>query len=963
MTTKEQALEYLRGPATLEAQDAVKDIQPWVLTHNVLTIAQDTHLKSVITRQNKDVILTNCAANMALKQPATKGVSRFDATIRACHRISIRKVLNRLSVLLQIQPGQHHHPVYHDPKIQEAANQAAWAAQPTTLPYTLEDPGTAGYQTLHNFLGRDKVNRTLHLFGEHATLKNFKSYVDHEQILEKSARSHPNAVLLWGTLSTGQQNPGQQRYSDITTNDIINAARKHFIHYSTYRGFTKTLPKGSKTNNQLHQQDIADALWNIFLNLPTEALRRVRLDNPNHYHIHLCNRVMEAGRIPSCETTLVLLENPYVLYSAMPALIHSFIQNSPTKGYPLTSPQPVPRTPYNTQQLAEQLRIVHSLVQTGKKNLKKTNTTNNVLRLLTEDTDHFNDTAPAWAKLMDTAAQDIKDLTKPSGKRTPTIPRPKGKSPNVMDIDFLMRTPPGDDLVLMATEVPTWDADPGHRLTLFTDNPETPLLIIEKTAEGTIITHSDQPLVNQPELPLPRQTGRRPQPSGRNNLRCLLKLDHNEIMAIPALQYVVSTWQHIRHHPDLYQPNINQIAWAVNSYINSPDNGYRYSQDPMGITKTITNALTAMTEPHTLAATAHHVNSVTTYHYNAFRTLGPSMQELCRTNPGAVAWALNHACSTEPLNHPGQLVTLARNSMTKAGIEPRNWKYIAKLDHPIIRDTSFGYVHRLVTLLNAMATSGTMLPQDTPKVLMDTIITSAHRRSVYTDKNEENPKQLLATNLTTMLALLCQQDSIKHPCHPDFSEVMDQAMDVLDYIVDLTQNGDHVRSTTWKGLSKASHHWHRDVRQEQILQEWEETLAGRRKKAASWQSLIGPTTKGEFQILPLENEYQLFQESKDMNHCVVGYAHQCAAGDRIFSVQRNGIKVATSQIRQTDHGWEKVQTRGRDNHPVSEDIKDAMREIAQDYDKVHQAEEQRLREEGTLPAPKNKRRRRTPVHQ
>lgn len=979
MKTKEEVLEYLRGPAILRARDTVKDIQPWILKKGTLTIAQGTYLTSGIRRYNNHITLKDCAGNMALKQPQTKGVSRFDATIRTSQRRALRKVLNGLSVLLEIQPDQDGNPLYHDPEVQEAAQQAASTAQPTTTPYKMEDPGKAGYQNLHNFLGQERVERTLHIFGEHATLNHFKTYTDHQEILEQSAELHPNAVLLWGTLHAREHNT-----RDTTTDTIINAAHKQFFTHCIYRGITNTSEKEQNAredgdppdsvqvfqstfvfqrttegyeeveNHPItnpEQQRTNNLLWNIFLNLPTEALKRVRLDDPNFYYIHLCKRVLEAGTIPSYEATLTLLENPYILYSAMPRLTHSFIRQ-----------YSVEDSANSNQQTTEELRLLHALVQTGKKKLRKTETTNNITHLLDGNS---TTPAPTWANLMEAATQDMKDLRTHKGKRKPSTPKPKGKSSNMMDARFLLQTPPGDDIVLMATEQPTWDTDPGHRLTLFTDNPETPLLIIEKMEQGTILTHSATPLSNEPLLPVPPREERKPQPHiiHRNNLRYLLEQDQNEIMATSALQHVISDWQHIQPHPDIYRPNINQIAWAVNSYINSPDNGYRYSQDPMGITKTITNALATMTEPHTLAATAEHVNSVTTYHYNAFLTLGNDIQQLCRTNPGAVSWAMNHAQSSEPLNHPGQLITLAKTSLADAGMEPRNWKFIAKLEHPIIRDTPSGYASRLIILLNAMATSGTVLPPDTPNVLMNTIITSAHRRRIHTDRNQNNADQLITANLTTMLTLLCHQDSIREPQHPGFSNVMDQAMDILDYVVDLIQNGEPLRSTTWTGLSKASHHWHRNIRQEQILEEWMHILTSRRRKTSSWESLIGTTTKGEFQIVPLLNQYQLFQESKDMNHCVVGYAYQCANGDRIFSVQRNGIKVATSQIRQMDQGWQEMQTRGRDNHPVSENIRRVMQEIAKDYEDAHRAEEQRLREEGILPEPKNKGRRKTPIRQ
>ena len=975
MKTKQEALEYLRGPAVTEARDTVRYIQPWVLNGGTLTIAQGTHLKSVISRHNNDITLQDCAGNMALKQPEAEGVSRFEATIRASRRRALRKVLNGISVLLEIQPGQSDNPVYHDPEVQEAAQRAASAAQPTTRPYKIENPSKAGYQDLHNFLGQDKVDRTLHIFGEHATLNHFKTYIHHEETIEKSAECHPNAVLLWGTLTTGTQNT-----RNTTTDTVITAAHKQFSHHCIYRGVTKNTdedqdaiedgdPPDSVHTTHQHQfafqhttegyqkvdshpaanpehQRTINILWNIFLNLPTEALKKVRLDNPNPYYIHLCKRTLETGKIPSYEATLVLLENPYILYSAMPALVHCFIRHSAN----------------SAQQATDELRLLHALVQTGKKNLKKTGTTSNLTRLLDGKTASG---APTWADLMDAATQDMKDFRIPKGKSKPSIPKPKGKSSNTMDARFLLQTPPGEDIVLMATEQPTWNTDPGHRLTLFTDNPETPLLIMEKTEQGTIITHSATPLSNEPLLPVPPREGEKPHSYiiHRNNLRYLLKQEQNEIMATPALQYVISNWQHIRPHPDIYRPNIKQIAWAVDYYINSPDNDYQYSQDPMGTSKTINDALRAMTEPNTLADAADHVNSVTTYHYNAFLTLGNHMQQLCRTNPGAVSWAMNHARSSEPLNHPGQLVTLAKTSLAEAGMEPSNWKFIAKLEHPIIRDTPSSYTDKLVILLNAMATSGTVLPPDTPNVLMNTIITSAHRRMIHTDRNQVNTNQLTTTNLTTMLTLLCREDSITEPQHPGFSNVMDQAMDILDYVVDLTHNGEPLRSTTWKGLSKASHHWHRNIRQQQILEEWEHILTNRRRKASSWESLIGATTKREFQITPLLNQYQLFQESKEMNHCVAGYANQCASGDRIFSIQRNGIKVATSQIRQTDQGWQEVQTRGRDNHPVSEDIKRVMQEIAKDYEHAHRAEEQRLREEGILPEPKKRGRRKTPVQQ
>ena len=657
------------------------------------------------------------------------------------------------------------------------------------------------------------MERALRIFGEHATLLNLQAYTEHTEAIEQAVDLFPNAVLLWGALNSREQ---QGEPPDPYT--IASNAHAKFYRDCALRGIgavnMKDAPGDDPPNSRTvkyritirldhtnadhlkanfhpetpqEQQKTIALLCKIFLNLPTEALRRTGISHSNRYqynvnHIFLCRSALAAGHIPSHQAALILLQNPYILTSAPPALVSAFIRRHSATD-----------DSHTLRKATEELRLVHAMAQEGKREHKKTDRTTNLLRLLTESD---NKPAPTWQGLVDASNLDTQELRTPKGKKR-AAPKPKGKPPTSTDSETFIRTPHGDDICLMANEEPTWTEEPGRRLTVFTDDPSATIFIIEKTGQGAINIISGTPFVNHPILPTPQQPGKRwPHPANRNNLRRFLGIEDHEVMARTAIEHLASNWQRIRPHPDLNRPTIEQLSWAIQSYIVQINDTPKpqtpschrdtYSQDPTGVTAAVNKALREMAEPQVLETVTQHVNPASTHHYNAFITLGNNIEELCRTNPGAVSWAMNHAPSTEPINHPGQLITLARTSLTEAGMEPGNWKFITRLQHPIIKNTHHGHADRLVTLLNAMAKSDAVLTPDTAEMLMETVINSAHKKTVQHRKGQEAPNLLIMTNLTAMLALLCQEDSIKAPGHPEAQSTMDEAMDVTDYVIDLT---------------------------------------------------------------------------------------------------------------------------------------------------------------------------------
>ncbi len=169
-------------------------------------------------------------------------------------------------------------------------------------------------------------------------------------------------------------------------------------------------------------------------------------------------------------------------------------------------------------------------------------------------------------------------------------------------------------------------------------------------------------------------------------------------------------------------------------------------------------------------------------------------------------------------------------------------------------------------------------------------------------------------------------------------EIRRQTHDIIDYIRNISRRNESLGARTWGGLRKASERWHRE--QTQLREGMRRANLARKGGILAWNSLLGERETLGFQIIPLTDEWQLLEESEEMGHCVADYGPGCASGQsRIFSIQQDGKRVATTQIanwgRRT---WRVQQTRGANNAPVGRGTEQAAFSAASAYTELWKQE-------------------------
>ena len=172
---------------------------------------------------------------------------------------------------------------------------------------------------------------------------------------------------------------------------------------------------------------------------------------------------------------------------------------------------------------------------------------------------------------------------------------------------------------------------------------------------------------------------------------------------------------------------------------------------------------------------------------------------------------------------------------------------------------------------------------------------------------------------------------------PGRRRINEEADNLFDYAQSNGTEGIQVASTSYRGLSEKSERWHREISANRMRRQWIDMMTRQGNQYRVWTSAITqPIRDREYTITPLCSEHDLYQESIRMEHCVISYGPNCAdQTSRIFSVERNGKRLATSEIRLNGDEWQEAQTRGPHNHPVNPEITEVMKRTARRYNQEY----------------------------
>jgi hypothetical protein len=179
---------------------------------------------------------------------------------------------------------------------------------------------------------------------------------------------------------------------------------------------------------------------------------------------------------------------------------------------------------------------------------------------------------------------------------------------------------------------------------------------------------------------------------------------------------------------------------------------------------------------------------------------------------------------------------------------------------------------------------------------------------------------------------------------------------VLDWIRrERPQFDSNQQKAPWTWFMRQQKDWHERM---QLLNR--ETL-----KKKYWESLLSTFEYEGYTIIPLTSSLMLFDEGKDMKHCVASYSDDCKFNKcRIFSIVKDNKKLATCEIRPNrrnrymadndedenfgfidlsnntwDDTWIVRQVRGPCNDTVDDKITMVAEKIAKEYTRAVELEQ------------------------
>lgn len=154
---------------------------------------------------------------------------------------------------------------------------------------------------------------------------------------------------------------------------------------------------------------------------------------------------------------------------------------------------------------------------------------------------------------------------------------------------------------------------------------------------------------------------------------------------------------------------------------------------------------------------------------------------------------------------------------------------------------------------------------------------------------------------------------------------------VFDWLTDAMTNRNNIPEkqqlkAPWTWWMRKQAEWH-----EAILQNKRKNI-----KQEIWNCAITTFTHKNFVIVPITNSLDLFNEGKEMHHCVHSYTKDCLLGkSRIFSIKIGDMKVATAEIVKNTHDqWSFGQIRGKCNSKVPTNVENIVKIIVTKYNQA-----------------------------
>lgn len=255
-----------------------------------------------------------------------------------------------------------------------------------------------------------------------------------------------------------------------------------------------------------------------------------------------------------------------------------------------------------------------------------------------------------------------------------------------------------------------------------------------------------------------------------------------------------------------------------------------------------------------------------------------------------------------------------------------------------------------------------------PAFEMDKIRSPAEARAYLAEDEARSARQsVLARDLAIRAA-----DALGHPDKESkFEGELNRAVDfLLESEMGVWQS--LPEKLTFAILLRRADDWHREIEEEarakadeanakaEAARLRQEAKLGRAltpdemdklaSKGPGWLSLVSKSVDDDLSAVSLNTQSLLREEGAAMRHCVSSYASRCREGaSRIFSIRRNGDRVATLELARAGGGsgdsgvWSPVQLRGNCNAAVVDPaVVDFAAAVAAEYQAAHEARVQAI---------------------
>ena len=898
--TYDETASFVRNDAYYHARDAISHMRLFETQGDTFIIAKGLLYSEIRITRHPDGTLHMSGPQDPLRiqhYPTRKTRTVFQNTWDSIYAVARNALTDRVQEALGDEEST---PTTHD--LDKIYNAATKGARSTLSMGYMHKPDGPGHAALHRFIGSANVKTVLSIAGPKATITDFNLVIKNLDKFREAKAANSNAVLLWFKRHT--QYPEQ----DIPFNpdaDIIAEAKAFFI----------------SALKQIQEDEDPDLLWESASALNNRAVAQY-LNTPQEIAGMAIN-AYRAEASPSFTAIRTLSESNWETYGdASRELKYAFIRESELR---------VRSRGKSQNQLATQYRsIEHPYYKdpsTGNLITTKTEVIEPLLRDLIASRNQ--NTHLSWQEVLDTIPKELIREPKPKRRRSQ---KPRAEPPKPLtreELESILDGPAQNVVEEALTNAITIKVNPGISVEIREDGNPEPVLKVWKNSDGAIHCQSQDYFIHGP-LPEPSN----PSETGTNwTTRGLKTATATRIVT----KYIQDNWGQLVQKPNVRPLTQERVSSHLHARLHHP-NGHTVHSTDEQLSDELAQAVASLVDPSTYSLLRRVSTNSGLEHYNLVAKATTVIRDLERTNPGVVTWAMTtDELPSNPPKHPGELVALVKNTLIQAGLEPKNWRTVSTLDPEIIKEINApnhdyrisraeNSVQHKALVLNTIAAAH-MTP--TPQAVREAILTAP---SLMRYNSPDILSPLSRQNTQAFLTLM-----VKHTDTGDKEDITTPR----DYLHHLNANATPITSTTWKGLCKAAHRWHRDIQKTNIINRWNSIINDQQGFYRAWTSALQKHHDEDYVITPLSSEYDLFQESLHMEHCVIGYGYDCAAAQsRIFSMEtKDGKRVATTELNPKGPNWAAVQTRGWRNHPVSTEIEKAASRLAQRYQNAQQKDE------------------------